>query len=122
MRKLLPLAMLLAGCGPMVPVRDMDTLSPPERAAVQNVQIFNAAQLTGKPFRVLTIVEGISCKNKAWDHAATRSDAINQARYWAHQAGADGITAVQCDSPRGTTTTYNCWESITCTAEAVKLE
>lgn len=112
----------LAGCGAMVPVVKQEDLTAQQRREVNEVAIFNSAQLVGKDFTVLNIVEGISCKNKTWDPAATRSDAIFQARYWAKQMGADGIANLQCDHPRGTTTTYNCWESITCSAEAIKLK
>lgn len=115
-------ASVLAGCGAMVPVVKQEELTAQQRREVNDVAIFNSTQLVGKDFTVLNIVEGISCKNKTWDPAATRSDAIFQARYWAKQMGADGITNLQCDHPRGTTTTYNCWESITCSAEAIKLK
>lgn len=113
---------LLAGCGAMVPVVKMENIPPEQRRVVNEVAIYNQTQLIGRKFKVMNIVEGISCKNKIWDHAATKSDAIFQARYWAQQMGADGIANLQCDHPRGTTTTYNCWESVTCTAEAIKFE
>lgn len=119
---LLIVALLLAGCGAMVPVVKQEELTAQQKREVNEVAIFNSSQLVGKDFTVLNIVEGISCKNKTWDPAATRSDAIFQARYWAKQMGADGITNLQCDHPRGTTTSYNCWESITCSAEAIKLK
>jgi hypothetical protein len=115
-------ATLLTGCGAMVPVVKVEEFSPEQRRAVADVAIYNQTQLIGRKFKVINIVEGISCKNKVWDHAATKSDAIFQARYWAQQMGADGVANLQCDHPRGTTTTYNCWESITCTAEAIKFE
>jgi len=114
--------MLMAGCGTLVPTIKQDELKPDQRRMVNEVEIFNQQQLGGRKYRILAVVEGISCKNKVWDHAATKSDAILQARYWARQSGADAITSVQCDVPRGTTVTYNCWESITCTAEAIKFE
>lgn len=113
---------LLTACGAMVPVVKQEELSAQQRREVHEVVILNTTQLVGKEFVVLNIVEGISCKNKTWDPAATRSDAIFQARYWAKQMGADGVTNLQCDHPRGTTTSYNCWESITCTAEAIKFK
>jgi uncharacterized protein YbjQ (UPF0145 family) len=112
----------LSGCGPMVPVVKMDNLTPQEKHDVAQMAIYDGSQLLNMKYKILNIVEGISCKNKVWDHAATKSDAINQAKYWAKQAGADGVANVQCDNPRGTTTSYNCWESITCTAEAIKLQ
>jgi hypothetical protein len=119
---LLMVTLFLAGCGAMVPVVKQEELTAQQKREVNQVAIFNSSQLVGKDFTVLNIVEGISCKNKTWDPAATRSDAIFQARYWAKQMGADGIANLQCDHPRGTTTSYNCWESITCSAEAIKLK
>ncbi len=113
---------IISGCGSFVPVVKMENLSVEQRRAVNDVPIFNQTQVMDKKYKIMNIVEGISCKNKIWDHAATKSDAIFQAKYWAHQMSADGISNLQCDSPRGTTTTYNCWESITCTAEAIKFE
>ena len=116
------LIVAISGCGSLVPVVKMENLSAEQRRAVNDVPIYNQAQLIGKKYKILNIVEGISCKNKIWDHAATKTDAIFQAKYWALQMGSDGITNLQCDFPRGTTVTYNCWESITCTAEAIKFE
>jgi len=115
-------SILLVACGAMVPVVKQEQLTSEQRRAANSVTIFNATQLQGKSFKVINIVEGISCKNKVWDPAATKSDAVFQAKYWAKEMGADGIANLQCEFPRGTTTTYNCWESITCTAEAIKLE
>lgn len=124
-KKQIPLLLVftfVAGCGAMVPVVKMEDISPEQRRAANDVAIYNQTQIISRKFKVINIVEGISCKNKIWDHAATKSDAIFQARYWAQQMGADGITNLQCDHPRGTTTTYNCWESVTCTAEAIKFD
>ena len=113
---------LLSGCGAMVPTVSMEKMPIDQRRAVNDVEIYNQSQLVGKEYKILMIVEGISCKNKIWDHAATKTDAIFQAKHWAREAGADAVTSIQCDHPRGTTTTYNCWESITCTAEAIKFK
>ena len=84
--------------------------------------IYNESQLQNKSYKIINIVEGISCKNKVWDHAATKTNAINQSKYWAYEMGADALLNIQCEQPRGTTTSYNCWESITCTAQAIKFE
>ena len=111
------------GCvGPLVPVKKIDELPVSIKREVLAMPIYNESQLIGKQYKVINIVEGISCKNKTWDPAATKTDAINQAKYWAHEMGADALLNIQCEFPRGTTTTYNCWESITCTAQAIKLE
>lgn len=113
--------LILVGCvGPRVPVKKIDELPLEERRAVLGLPIYNESQLVGKEYTVINLVEGISCKNKTWDPAATKTDAINQAKYWAREQGAQGVMNLQCDLPRGTTTSYNCWESITCTGQAIK--
>jgi hypothetical protein len=113
--------LILVGCvGPRVPVKKIDELPLEERRAVLGLPIYNESQLAGKEYTVINLVEGISCKNKTWDPAATKTDAINQAKYWAREQGAQGVMNLQCDLPRGTTTSYNCWESITCTGQAIK--
>jgi len=120
---LLLLILFLTGCaGPRVAVKNINQLSIETRRQVLSMPIYNESQLFGKKYSVINVVEGISCKNKVWDPAATKTDAINQAKYWAYEIGADGLLNIQCDFPRGTTTTYNCWESITCTAQAIKFE
>ena len=118
----LTLTLIVVGCGAMVPTIKHDEMPVEQRRAVNALEIYNTTQLIGRNYAIITIVEGISCKNKVWDHAATKTDALFQAKHWAREAGADAITNIQCDSPRGTTVTYNCWESVTCTAEAIKFK
>lgn len=113
--------LFVVGCvGPLVPVAKIDELPIEERRAVLGLPIYNESQLAGKEYTVISLVEGISCKNKTWDPAATKTDAVNQAKYWAREQRAEGIMNLQCDVPRGTTSSYNCWESITCTGQAIK--
>jgi len=120
--KILPLFLLLSGCvGPLVPVKNMDEVPFQLKREVLSMPIYNESQLFQKQYSVINIVEGISCKNKTWEPAATKTDAINQAKYWAYEMGADALLNIQCDHPRGTTTSYNCWESITCTAQAIRV-
>lgn len=116
------LMLVLSGCiGPKVPVINMEEVPVQLRREVLSMPIYNERQLSEKQYRVINIVEGISCKNQTWDSAATKTDAINQSKYWAHEMGADALLNIQCDQPRGATTTYNCWESITCTAQAIEV-
>ncbi len=120
--KILPLFLVLSGCvGPLVPVKNMEEVPLQLKREILSMPIYNESQLSQKQYSVINIVEGISCKNKTWDPAATKIDAINQAKYWAYEMGADALLNIQCDHPRGTTTSYNCWESITCTAQAIKV-
>ena len=120
---LIGICLLAFSCvGPLVPVIKIDKLPLNEKRNVLSLAIYNESQLINKKYKIINIVEGISCKNKTWDPAATKTDAINQAKYWAYEMGADALLNIQCEQPRGTTTTYNCWESITCTAQAIKFE
>jgi len=123
--KRLPLVVIsitLLGCvGPLVSVKNINQLPIETKRQALSMPIYNESQLFNKKYSVINIVEGISCKNKIWDPPATKTDAINQAKYWAFEMGADALLNIQCEFPRGTTTTYNCWESITCTAQAIKL-
>lgn len=109
--RLIPFALgclLLTGCGAFVPVVKLDQLSPEKRNAALSVKIFNASQLSGMKFEVLNVVEGNSCQNKLYDPPATRTAAIDQAKYFASEMGADGITNIQCGAREGTSTRTNC--------------
>ncbi len=120
---LFTLIVFLAGCvGPLVAVKKIDQLPSDTKRLVLSMPIYNESQLFNKEYKIINVVEGISCKNKVWDPAATKTDAINQAKYWAYEIGADALLNIQCDSSRGTTTTYNCWENVTCVAQAIKIE
>jgi hypothetical protein len=113
---------VLTGCiGPLVPVKKMSQIPTETKREALSLPIYNESQLFNKKYTIINIVEGISCKNQIWEPAATKIDAINQAKYWAYETGADALMNIRCESPRGTTTTYNCWESITCTAQAIKI-
>ena len=114
-------ASLLVGCGSFVPVAKLGDLTPTQKNKVQSLEIFSASQLLNTKFKVLTVVEGNSCQNKIWDPAATRPAAIDQLKYFAAEAGADGIANIQCGAREGTSSRTNCWELISCTAEAIKL-
>lgn len=122
---LLPLmttcALMLAGCGSFVPVVKLDNLPPEQRNAALRIKILSANQKLDEKAEVLGMVEGNSCQNKLWDAPATRAGAIDQLKYFAYEMGADAVTNIQCGAREGTSTRTNCWELISCTAEAIKL-
>lgn len=119
--EVLLVSILLASCGPFVEVQDMAQLTIADKKSAMSLPIYNENQLRPDAYVILNIVEGISCKNMTWDPPATKIDAINQTKFWAYELGASAVLNLQCDAPRGTSTTYNCWESITCTAQAIKI-
>jgi uncharacterized protein YbjQ (UPF0145 family) len=93
-----------------------------KRQAMSAVRILNQAQLQGAKFDVLTIVEGTSCRHWMTDPPASRTSAIEQLKLKASEAGANAISNIQCDGREPTNYTMNCWESMTCAAEAIKLQ
>lgn len=115
------IALMLNGCGAFVPVVKLDELPLEKKQALRNVKILSSTQRLDEKAEVLGIVEGHSCQNKTWDPPATRTGAIEQIKYYAKEMGADAVNNIQCGGREGTSTRTNCWELISCTAEAIKL-
>lgn len=115
------LLLVLSGCGSFVPTQDLRDLSPAEMQAVQSVRIYDANLLAEQSYEIIQIVEGNSCQNKIWDPPATRASAIDQIKFYAYEMGADGISDIRCSGREGTSVRTNCWELISCTANAIRL-
>lgn len=118
---LLLIALVLTGCGSFVPTTKIEAITPEQRTAMGQLEIYNQAQLINKNFKVLSIAEGHSCQNKLWDDPATRTGAIEQIKFQAVKLNADGITNIQCGGKEGTSVRTNCWQLVSCTAEVIKL-
>jgi hypothetical protein len=115
------LLVLAIACGSNVGAVNINTLPAPQRAEIRAVRIYDPAQLSNLTFQVIDLVEGVSCKNKVWDRSASRSAALEQARYQAWKLGANGLTNLDFAAPEGTDYGKNCWESITVSAEAIRV-
>ncbi len=112
---------LIEGCiATGAPVTKMESLSADARDAVVKLPAYTESDLTGKEHVVIDGVAGTSCQFRRDDRAATETDAINEAKYWAKDHAADGVKNVKCDAPRGRTFFNRCWKSITCTGQAIK--
>jgi hypothetical protein len=114
--------LLLSGCGSFVATEYLGDLSPVEKQAIEQVTIYDGNLLAQKPYEIIDIVEGNSCQNKIWDPPATRAGAIDQIQFYANAMGADGISDVRCSGREGTSLRTNCWELISCTANAIRLK
>lgn len=108
-------------CGSFVPVVKLSEQPPEVRNKVAAIRFLGQGQAVTEKYEVLTVVEGHSCQNKLYDAPATRVAAIEQIKFQAYEAGANAITNLQCGGREGTSMRTNCWELISCTAEAVKL-
>lgn len=105
-----------------MPTQNLNDLSPAEMQGIQGVKIYDATLLAEKSYEIIDIVEGNSCQNKLWDPPATRDAAIDQIRFYANEMGADGISDVRCSGRKGTSVRTNCWELISCTANAIRVK
>lgn len=118
------MALSLSACTstPRVPLQDLAALSPTDKNAATSLPIYNDAQLSGKEYVVLGMVEGYACKTYEFGPAVSKLDAIEQVKYWAKGKGANAVVNIQCDPPRQSPLGTGCYESITCVAQAVVLK
>lgn len=114
--------LVLAACAARVTRVDLSKLPAEDQAAIRSVRVLNSTQLATMKFNLLGVVEGVSCRNKVWDRPASRSAAVEQAKYYAWELGADGITNLEYGAVEGTSYGTNCWESIRVSAEAIRIE
>lgn len=118
---LLLAAALLAGCSPRIPMVDIESLPPEQRHEARSLPIYDRTHLIDRQVEVLGVVEGNACQTAFYEPPATRAAAVEQLKLRAHEAGANGIRGVQCGAPEGLSTRTHCWESISCTAEAIRV-
>jgi hypothetical protein len=121
MKKIIPVVLIaasVAACvGPMVPIKTVETagIAPFEKAAL--IKIVDAAATAKKT--PLSKMSGYSCKNKAWDADPTEEAATLQLKIAAAQQGATAISAPMCKR-EGFSVVTNCWQSVTCEADAFR--
>jgi uncharacterized protein YbjQ (UPF0145 family) len=113
---------IFTACSPFIPVVKVGELPAEKQSALMTIKTYEPPELVGVSYEVVGELTGNSCKNLLWDRPASREDAVNQMRYLALERGANGITEIKCEPPRGTSLETNCWESITCTSKAVKFQ
>ena len=119
---LLLIVAVLSGCAAQVPVVNLKALPVDDLQAIKAMRMLSATQLIGKQFTVVGLVEGNSCQHLLTDPPATRTAAIEQVKYHAVVAKADAIANVQCGGREEVSVHTNCWQLISCTAEAVTLQ
>lgn len=125
MRKLMTLlcaTTLVTGCAPFIPVVKVEELPASQKASIETMLTYEASDLASRKYTTIAQVEGFSCKDLLWSPSATQEDAVRQIKYWALQKGANAIARLTCGSKEGVSFLKNCWETIRCTADAIKLE
>jgi hypothetical protein len=112
---------LAAGCAPFIPVVKIEELPAGQKAAIDAMPVYEARDLARRRYVTIAQVEGFSCQDLLWAPGASREDAVRQVKHWALQKGADGITNLTCGAKEGVSLITNCWETIRCAADAIKL-
>jgi len=103
---------LLGGCALPNPTK-MERLDDIPEAMVAQLDAMPVLQDDRVPRVSIEEVEGVSCR-RAWKGMpASWDDAV--------QKGANAIADLSCERPQGRSFTTMCFESIRCTARAVKI-
>ncbi|HEX2648997.1 MAG TPA: hypothetical protein VHN19_03560 [Burkholderiales bacterium] len=111
---------LLGGCALPNPTK-MERLDDIPEAMVAQLDAMPVLQDDRVPRVSIEEVEGVSCR-RAWKGMpASWDDAVRRTKYRALQKGANAIADLSCERPQGRSFTTMCFESIRCTARAVKI-
>jgi hypothetical protein len=115
---LVGLSISLTACAPFIEVMQVD----PEQAQQlrSEMDILPVRSVEASEYTTVGSVSATSCKAMLWDPDASEEDATNQLLYKAAQQGADAIYDLSCSDFEGTSLSTNCWNTLTCTAIAVR--
>lgn len=113
---LIPL--FLAACSTVPRIEEI-VVDDSSRGIRDSVAIVAGAQ---RAFSVIQPITALSCKRLAWDPDASEVDAISQLQIKAARLKADGLANVRCESPLAATLQPNCWKSVVCHGDAVRIE
>jgi uncharacterized protein YbjQ (UPF0145 family) len=99
----------------------IENLSSEERAKVSQVQIFKSKP--EQSFQVLGEVSGLSCnRNKYQAQDISESEALEGLKIKAIMLGGNAVINTLCQKNSGTDWVNNCWASVKCIGDAVKLK
>jgi hypothetical protein len=94
---------------------------PAFRARVARLKVYETDETLPPGSRVVGTVKGTTCKRNAYaTEELKQSTAFLQMKQGAVSLGADAVANVVCEE-QGTSFATNCWKSISCYADAVKL-
>ena len=119
MKYLIPVivALVLVGCGRMIPIRTIDNVGIDVVRKASELPILSVDEASS--YRPIGKVTGHSCKHEGFDAPASKQGAIDQARIAAVQLNAVGVVSLECKKG-GISLIKNCWESWECSGTAVQ--
>lgn len=113
--------LMMAACAPRVPVLNVASVTPSERAAASKVRVLPPGAVVAD-FDYVGPVEGNSCKHMMWEPPAAAADAIEQMRINAFRLGATAVMDFTC-TPSGTDAYgTDCWNSVHCGGTAIRVK
>jgi uncharacterized protein YbjQ (UPF0145 family) len=117
MRYLTLIVVLLAGC---MSNQRVETLSSAQRAAVLNVKVLST--VPKESYESLGTVSGLSCnRNKYQAPNVSNDEAMQGLLIQAAQRGANAVVNTLCQTNSDTDWRNNCWASVKCVGDAIKL-
>jgi hypothetical protein len=111
----------LCSCGTRVPVVKMQNIDPATLAKSKRVKVYVLGQDPGE-FEYIDSITAWSVKHMLYDPPATRGNAIEQAKVICVEKGGDAIMNVTFDEQGTDTWGTNAWESISLSADVIKLK
>jgi hypothetical protein len=108
------LFLIVAGCASTAIEKN-----PELRRAAANVQILDQQQAKGALYTMLGEVEGISCARQAGS-TPSPYNARENLKVNAAKMGGNAVINVACQEG-GVSSSHNCWRTITCRGDAVRL-
>lgn len=98
----------------------IDSLSSENRAKVAQVKIFNG--LPEQQYKLLGTVSGLSCNRNAYQKQdISEAEALEGVKINAVLKGGDAVINTLCQKNSDTDWANNCWASVKCIGDAVKL-
>jgi len=99
----------------------IENLSSEDRSMVSQVQIFKSKP--EQSFQVLGEVSGLSCnRNKYQAQDISESEALEGVKIKAVMLGGNAVINTLCQKNSDTDWINNCWASVKCIGDAVKLK
>jgi len=113
---------LLGACSVPTPstVVFLDDLPKAQLRQIDAMPVLDDEQLAKTAHEELGEVESVSCKRSYFGPPATWEDAIQRIKYRALRLGGNAVAKLDCGNPRKKLFAEFCFESIHCTASAVR--
>lgn len=113
---------LVAACGPNVPIVSFADVPPDVMARANSVEIYTLDR-ADRPaiMAVVAPISGFSCQHLSSDPPASKGAALMQLRVIAQENGANAVIDVAFDTRGADPFGTNCWQSVQASGMAVKL-